>query len=62
LSFAGKWTESEVIMLSEISQTQKSKYAESRPKFIITKSNINVKGELIDEFHCNISTLAYNIL
>jgi hypothetical protein len=26
MSFAGKWVEMEIIMLSEISQTQKAKY------------------------------------
>jgi hypothetical protein len=26
MSFAGKWTELEIIMLSEINQTQKDKY------------------------------------
>jgi hypothetical protein len=41
MSFAGKWMELEVIMLSEIGQVQKDKYcifcshAESRPKIII---------------------------
>jgi hypothetical protein len=41
MSFAGKWMELEIIMLSEISQVQKDKhcmfctYAESRPKKLV---------------------------
>jgi hypothetical protein len=51
MSFAGKWTELEIIMLSEISQTQKDKYHvfSHLQNLNITRKELNIKGILFEE-------------
>jgi hypothetical protein len=48
MSFAGQWTELDMVRLSEICQTQKDKYHVflSCVKFKSKKKNINVKGTI----------------